>query len=94
MKMPSGGGPETQVLSGISLRGFAPVSKGVYFIQQDGPRSAAIRFLNERTGVQREVQKITKPLWSSLQVSPDERFLLWTQADQFGIDLMMIENFR
>jgi len=94
MKMPSAGGPETQVVSGISLRGFAPASKGVYFIQEDGPRSATIRFLNEASGVQREVQVITKPLWSSLNVSPDERFVLWTQADQFGIDLMMIENFR
>ncbi len=94
MKMPSAGGPETQVVSAISLRGFAPASQGVYFIQQDSARSASIRFLNEATGAVRQVQAMTKPLWSFLSISPDERFVLWTQADQSGSDLMMIENFR
>jgi eukaryotic-like serine/threonine-protein kinase len=94
MKMPSGGGPERQVVSEIARRAFAPASQGVYFIQHDSARSASIRFLNEETGAVRVLQVLTKPLWSFLSVSPDEQFVLWTQADQFGSDLMMIENFR
>jgi serine/threonine protein kinase/WD40 repeat protein len=94
MKMPSAGGPETQVVTSIFLRGFAPALKGVYFIQKDSARTASIRFLNEETGAARLVQVLTKPLWSHLSVSPDEQFVLWTQADQSGADLMMIENFR
>jgi serine/threonine protein kinase len=94
LKMPLAGGPETQVVSSVLLRGFAPASKGVYFLQVDGVRSYSIRFLNEKTGAVRLVQALTKPLWSFLSLSPDEQFLLWTQADQFGTDLMMIENFR
>jgi hypothetical protein len=50
--------------------------------------------LNEETGAVRQVQALTKPLWSFHSISPDEQFVLWTQADQFGSDLMMIENFR
>ena len=93
MKMPLAGGPETQVVSSVLLRGFASSSKGVYFLQMENGKSS-IRFLNEKTGAVRLVQALTKPLWSFLDLSPDEQFLLWTQADQFGSDLMMIENFR
>jgi Tol biopolymer transport system component/predicted Ser/Thr protein kinase len=94
MKMPSAGGPESQVVADVWLRAFAPGRHGVYYIQKEGPRTAAIRFLNEETGAVRQVQALTKPLWSFLSISPDEQFVLWTQADQFGSDLMMIQNFR
>ena len=94
MKMPVAGGPETQVVSAVFLRGFAPASKGVYFLQKDSGRASSIRFIDEKTGTVRLVQAMTKPLWSFLSLSPDEQFVLWTQADQFGSDLMMIENFR
>lgn len=94
MKMPAAGGPERQVVAEISLRAFAPAAHGVYYIQHDGLRAAAIRYLNEETGAVRQVQPLTKPLWSTLNISPDEQFILWTQADQFGSDLMMIQNFR
>lgn len=94
MKMPSAGGPERQVVSDVWLRAFAPGRDGVYYIQKSGSQTAAIRFLNEETGAVRQVQALTKPLWSFLSISPDEQFVLWTQADQYGSDLMMIENFR
>ncbi len=94
MKMPSAGGPETQVVAEVWLRAFAPAMHGVYYIRKDGPKNAAIRFLNEQSGVERQVQALTKPLWSFLSISPDEQFVLWTQADQYGSDLMMIQNFR
>jgi len=94
MKMPTAGGPEQQVVAGIALRAFAPATHGVYYIQWDGPKNAGIRFLNEESGAVRLVQALSKPLWSVLSISPDEHFVLWTQADQFGTDLMLIENFR
>jgi Tol biopolymer transport system component len=94
MKMPSAGGPEMKVLADISLRAFAPGRRGVYYILKDGSKTAAIYYLDEKTGAVRRVQALTKPLWSCLNVSPDEQFVLWTQADQFGSDLMMIRNFR
>lgn len=62
MKMPSAGGPETQVVADVWLRAFAPATHGVYFIRKDGPKTAAIRFLNEKSGVVRQVRALTKPL--------------------------------
>ena len=94
MKMPSAGGPETQVLPAVYYRGFAPAGKGVYFIYREGAKSASIRFLNEATGEVRKVQPLTKPLGLHLSVSPDEQFVLWSQEDHPGSDLMLIENFR
>jgi eukaryotic-like serine/threonine-protein kinase len=94
MKMPAAGGPERQVAADVWLRAFAPGRHGVFYIQKAGPRTAAIRFLNEETGAGRLVRTLTKPLWSFLSISPDEQFVLWTQADQYGSDLMMIQNFR
>ena len=94
MKMPSAGGPETQVLPAVIYRGFAPVRKGVYFIYREGVKSASIRFLNEATGEVRKLLSLTKPLWNILSISPDEQFVLWSQDDHSGSDLMLIENFR
>lgn len=88
--MPSGGGAEKVLVWAIARRAFAPASRGVYFIQHDSARSASIRFLDGATGAVRVLQVLTKPLRSFLSVSPDEQFVLWTQADQYGSDLMMI----
>jgi len=91
MKMPVAGGSETQVVPAVSYRGFAPAGKGVYFIRREDGGEYAIQFLNETTGNVREVQQLTKPLWYYLSVSPDEQYVLWTQADQSGSDVMIEE---
>jgi hypothetical protein len=90
--MPSAGGPETPALPAVFHRGFAP-AKGVYYRQQEG-RGSSIRFLDTTTGATRLVQQLTKHPYRYLDVSPDEQFVLWTQADQWGSDLKLIENFK
>jgi hypothetical protein len=93
LKMPSAGGPETPVLPAVFHRGFAPVAKGVYYRQEE-ERGSSIRFLDTTTGATRLVQQLAKHPFRYLDVSPDEQFVLWTQADQWGSDLKLIENFK
>ena len=103
-KMPVEGGVETQVLKSVLGMGFALSRKGIYFehFENDGtPRFGFFRdgiqasvdlFLFE-TGKVKPVAKIDRPLTFGLSVSPDERYLLYSELDQSGTDLMMIEGF-
>ena len=102
-KMPVEGGVETQVLKSVLGMGFALSRKGIYFehFENDGtPRFGFFRdgiqasvdlFLFE-TGKVKPVAKIDRPLTFGLSVSPDERYLLYSELDQSGTDLMMIEG--
>jgi hypothetical protein len=94
-RVPVGGGEERQVLSSVVFRNFALVDNGMYFIPEPGPDGKySIQFLNQATRKTEIVAKIQGPPDRGLSVSPDRRYLLYTQRDQAGSDLMLIENFR
>lgn len=42
----------------------------------------------------RPIAKLEKSPHVGLAISPDNRWLLYTQMDQRGSDIMLIENFR
>jgi hypothetical protein len=46
------------------------------------------------TGATRQILAIDKPLDLGLAVSRDRRYLLFSQVDYAGQDLMIAENFR
>jgi Tol biopolymer transport system component len=54
---------------------------------------SSIQFLNIATGKVKTVAPVSLP-FEGLSVSPDGRFLLFSQADEVGSDLMLVENFR
>jgi len=54
----------------------------------------SIRFFNLETGQAGEVMRLEKAPCLGLSVSADERFLLYSQYDQEGSDLMLIDNFN
>jgi Tol biopolymer transport system component len=94
-KMPREGGEETQVLESVDRRAFAMVNEGIYFIPR--PDSAArysIQFFDFATTRIRSISTIEGAIWYYLSVSPDRRWIIYSQTDQMGSDLMLVENFH
>jgi hypothetical protein len=93
--MPATGGEETQVVPAVYWRAFATTEHGIYFIPPPKPDGhSSIEFLSFTAGVTKTVLPLVRPTWAGLSVSPDNRSLMYTQYDQAGSDLMLIENFR
>ena len=94
-RVPREGGDETQVLESVLSGAFALVSEGIYFIAGPDPAGGySIQFFNFATKKIRSFATIERPVGEYLSVSPDGRWILYSQIDQFGSDLMLVENFR
>ena len=94
LKAPAEGGEAQQVLDSFD-HGYAVVEDGIYFIPTRDPKSSdSIQFLNTNAGKIQRIASIEKPVANGLTVSPDRRWILYTQVDQAGSDLMLVENFR
>ncbi len=76
-------------------RAFSLVNEGIYFIPEPGAdRKSSIQFLSFATGKVKTVAPMSGPPSEGLSVSPDGRSLLFSQFDEAGSDLMLVENFR
>jgi len=97
-KAPSEGGKATQVAGPYFPRlcGLAVTAEGLYYTAApDSRKQHSIQFVSFSTGKSRPVVVSDRPLGAlSLSVSPDQRFLIYAQRDQFGSDLMLIEKFQ
>jgi len=94
-RIPVEGGAETEVLKSVATYAFAVANKGIYFEQSHRDRGTSLQFLSFATGKVTTIGTIRRPVADlGLSVSPDERYLLYTQGDQTGSDLMLVENFR
>jgi len=72
----------------VRVNRIAPAGRTIY---------VKIEFFNPATGKTTPVATTEKVLarWiPSLTVSPDGKYMLYTQIDQQGSDLMLMENFR
>jgi eukaryotic-like serine/threonine-protein kinase len=94
-RVPVEGGEETQLLNSLSAYiNLALTDAGLYFVPGE---SRSIQFLSFASGKVVPIATFDKPLATDLgglSVSPDGRWLLYTQADQSGSELMLVENFR
>jgi hypothetical protein len=65
---------------------------GIYFVPADAPRS--VRYFDFATKKVRQIFKIEKGLAYGLSVSPDERWILYSQIDEQKFELMLVDHFR
>jgi len=99
-KMPVEGGQATKVLDGLSsYLNLAIVGNGLYFVPQKNEAAMSIQFLGFETGQIKSVANFEKRLRlgassAGLAVSPDGRWILYSQVEQSGSELMLVENFR
>ena len=68
------------------------VKGGIYFIPASSPRT--IHYFNFANGKITSLFTADKPFFFGLSVSPDQRWLLFTQTEVVGSDIMLVEHFR
>jgi Tol biopolymer transport system component/serine/threonine protein kinase len=93
-RVPAGGGEETKILESICGMAFAVARKGIYFVAPHPDGNSAVQFYSFATGNVTPIATIRRPVDWGLSVSPDERSIVYTQVDQAGSDLMLVEHFH
>jgi Tol biopolymer transport system component/DNA-binding winged helix-turn-helix (wHTH) protein len=97
-RVPTGGGEEVTVMAMSEPPPWGywiVVEKGIYFLVRGNP--PLIKFLDFATGKVIEIATMEKPALTSdggLAVSPDSQWLLYTQLDNSGSDIMIVNDFR
>jgi Tol biopolymer transport system component/DNA-binding winged helix-turn-helix (wHTH) protein len=71
---------------------WALMPDGIYFSPQDNPRS--ICFYDFASRHTREVFRADKDLAEGMSISPDRRYMLYSQIDESNSDIMLVNNFR
>jgi Tol biopolymer transport system component/DNA-binding winged helix-turn-helix (wHTH) protein len=95
-RVPVEGGEETQVLESVAFGNFAVVEQGIYFIPGWSPEgNPVIRYLSFATGKVETIATLSKEGAAyGFAVSPDSRWLLYSQYRPSESDLWIVENFR
>ncbi len=96
-RLPVEGGEATKVLDGIvHPEGVWTVGpEGIYFfVRPDEKGYSDLCFYDFATGKIRKILTVERPLTWYIDVSSDGRTILYTQVDEAGSDLMLVENFR
>ena len=94
-RMPVDGGEKTKVLDSVVSNTWTVRKEGIYFIVAADKQGHLSICLHEfATGKIRKIVTIERPVSLGVAVSPDGRTLLYSQFDETGSDLMLVENFR
>jgi hypothetical protein len=71
---------------------WAVTQAGIYFVPADAVHS--LRYFDFATKQIRPVFEVQKDFSAGFSVSPDGRWMLYSQLDEENSDLMLVEHFR
>jgi Tol biopolymer transport system component len=87
-------GKEVKVVNAIFSRSFTVTDGAVYFVPFANAGKIVIKALDLATRKIRDVGPISAKPLEGMSVSPDGEFLLYTQQDSSGSDLIAVENIQ
>jgi Tol biopolymer transport system component/DNA-binding winged helix-turn-helix (wHTH) protein len=97
-RIPVGGGPETIILDSLSPQdsfNWELTARGIFFIQREEIDSPTLAFYDFAMHRIKPITPLVKYRnYYGLSVSPDGRWLLYSQLDRFEGDIMLLDNFR
>jgi Tol biopolymer transport system component len=91
-----GGGEATKVLDGVHPTALWTVAEnGIHFFTKPDERGYSDLSVYEfPTSKTRRILTVERPVTWTIEASRDGRTILYTQIDEAGSDLMLVENFR
>ena len=99
-RVPAAGGEEQLVFDqhrAGTWRYWAVAPQGIYFVTAETPERPLIEFFNFATNKIEPVVTLEKKIISrssGLAISPNGRTLIWSQFDQEGSDIVLLETLR
>jgi Tol biopolymer transport system component/DNA-binding winged helix-turn-helix (wHTH) protein len=93
-RVPVDGGEEQQLLDSVLWLNFVVAPDGIFFVPGHADGTWSIRFFNFQTGATTVVAPIEGQAAVGLSLSPDGRYILYSENDQQSSELMLVENFR
>jgi len=92
--VPLAGGAESQILPSLAgFDTFAITREGIFFLRPL-ERKSVLSFMSFASGLIDDVAHTTAPTDLGLTVSPDGQSILYTQRDQSGSDLVLVDNLK
>ena len=69
--------------------------EGIYYLAAPDAKGASdLCLLEFSTGKVRKLLRAPRNMIGDIAISPDGRMVLYSQADEAGNDLMLVDNFR
>ncbi len=93
-RIPVDGGEEQKVLDSVLFLNFAVAPDGIFFVPGPADGAWSIRFFSFKTGATTFVAPMDGPAAMGLSLSPDGRYILYSETEQQNTELMLVENFR
>jgi eukaryotic-like serine/threonine-protein kinase len=98
-EVPVEGGEETQLLKYGRQGLWALTEQGIYFGEMSSSAAPVLKFYRFATHQVETFKEFSKetifdPEATAFSVSPDGQWIIYTQLDQAGSDLMLMENYR